>query len=105
PDPDDLLRKGLAAIGELVERAPELGADAFPAGRQPLVVVAVAGRAERGEELLQLGGCHLEVGGRLRAVPPRAALGSSFRFMSNGHRLVPPVSAACKKVPTRERPE
>ena len=53
-DAGDLLAECLAAVGELVERAAEVGADALAGNGEPDAEVAVAGGLERGEQLLEL---------------------------------------------------
>ena len=76
-DPADLLGQCLAPLGELVEGPVELDGHALAAHRQPEPEIAVAGRVQCNEELLQLGARDVRGGDavglsrsiRARAVP------------------------------------
>src|SRR5205823_4925883 len=99
-DAGDFLAECLAALGELVERAMEVGGDALAGNREADAKVAVAGGLQCREELLEvlLRDLRRAVLRRLRAVlrlragalarPCRLA---PLRFVSDRH-LVPPIS-------------
>ena len=87
-DAGDLLRDRLAAVGDLVERPAQVGAEPAAARRQPYGEVAVPGCGERGEELLELLAGHLVVGipilGR-RGGGPSALRRPPPAFTRDGH--------------------
>src|SRR5207237_4215124 len=67
PDAHDLLAEGLAAVGELVEGAADVGSEALAGGGEADAEVAVAGGLEGGQELLELCPPDLAIGA-VRAV-------------------------------------
>jgi hypothetical protein len=92
-DARDLLAEALAAVGELVERAPQVGGDAAPARGKPQREVAVAGGLERVQELLELLVRRLLVGGRAARAP---AVAAARRRRAAPRRLLPLDLLSCR---------